>query len=118
MMSRKTSPSIVPKVGEKNVYLVLDYFDRAGCAWRDADAETTDLETVISDLMSGQYSDPQRVVAFNTFEHWAEDVSEDVAREIRRRANLAYEDLSSSVEEFVIRHAGRGKQFNLRLVQK
>jgi hypothetical protein len=38
-----------------------------------------DLETTITDLMSGQYSDPVRVIAFNTSEHWAEDASEDVA---------------------------------------
>lgn len=42
-------------------------------------AGETDLETVIRDLMSGPYNDPQRVVAFYTFEHWADDVSEDVA---------------------------------------
>jgi hypothetical protein len=39
--------------------------------------------------MSGQYSNPVRVIAFNTVEHWAEDVSEDIAREIRRRVDLA-----------------------------
>ena len=115
-MSRNWTPSIVPNVGDQNVYIVLDCFDQNGCAWREADAEATDLETVIADLMSGQYNDPQRVVAFNTFEHWAEDVSEDVAREIRRRADLACEDLSSSIEDFVGRHAGRERQLALRLV--
>jgi hypothetical protein len=109
------TPSIVPNVGDQDVYLVLDCFDRAGCAWREADTEATDLETVIADLMSGQYNDPQRVVAFNTYEHWADDVSEDVAREIRRRADARYEDLSSSIEDFVVRHAGRERQLNLRL---
>jgi hypothetical protein len=42
---------------------------------------------VISDLMSGEYSDPVRVVDFNTAEHWAEDASEDIAREIQRRVD-------------------------------
>ncbi|QND75222.1 hypothetical protein HB776_00105 [Tardiphaga robiniae] len=115
-MHRKPwTPSIVPNVGDQNVYLVLDCFDRSGCAWREADVEATDLETVISDLMSGQYNDPQRIIAFNTFEHWADDVSDDVAREIRCRADLRHEDLSSSIEDFVIRHAGRERQLNLRL---
>lgn len=49
--------------------------------WRVADAGETDLETVIKDLMSGQYNDPQRVFALDTFEHWADDVSEDIIRE-------------------------------------
>jgi hypothetical protein len=65
--------------------------------------------------MSGQYNDPQTVIAFNTFELWADDVSEDVAQEIRRRADAAHEDLSSTIEDFVVRHAGLEQQLNLRL---
>jgi hypothetical protein len=109
------TPSIVRSARDQNAYLILDCFDRLGCAWRETDVEATDLETVISDLMSGQYNDPQRVVAFNTSEHWAEDVSEDIAREIRRRADDAHEDVSSSIEDFVARHAGREQQLDLRL---
>jgi IS30 family transposase len=60
--------------------------------------------------MAGQYDDPIRVVAFNTAEHWANDVGEDIAREIRCRADLAYEDVSSVIENFVTRHAGRERQ--------
>jgi hypothetical protein len=47
-------------------------------AWREADYETTDIETVIQDLLTGQYGNPIRVVAFNTAERWSEDVFEDV----------------------------------------
>jgi hypothetical protein len=65
--------------------------------------------------MSGQYNDPQRIVAFYTFEHWADDVSEDMAREIRRRADLRHEDLSASIEDFEVRHAGRERQLTLSL---
>jgi hypothetical protein len=110
------TPSIVPNCADQNVYLVVDC-DGHGrdCVWREAAVGATDLETVIADLLSGQYSDPQRVVAFNTAERWARDVSEDVARELRRRADLAYQDLSSSVEDFVNRHAGRERQLTLRL---
>ncbi|MCW2858262.1 MAG: hypothetical protein JWR52_3877 [Marmoricola sp.] len=65
--------------------------------------------------MSGQYNEPQRGVAFNATEHWVDDVSGDVAREIRRRADAASEDVSSTIEEFVLRHAGRERQLNMRL---
>jgi hypothetical protein len=65
--------------------------------------------------MSGQYSDPRRVIAFNTAEHWCEEVSEDVAREIQRRADLAYEDILSTLEGFLERHAGLARQLALRL---
>ena len=51
----------------------MDDLGRLGRIWSEADAETTDLETVISDLLTGQYSSPVRVVAFNTAERWSED---------------------------------------------
>jgi len=56
-------------------------FGRLGRACREADYGTADLETLIRDLLTGQYNNPVRVIAFNTAEHWLEDVSEDIARE-------------------------------------
>jgi hypothetical protein len=44
------TPSIVPKGDDQNVYLVVDDFGRNGRAYREADVETTDQETVIADL--------------------------------------------------------------------
>lgn len=29
--------TIVPKIGDQNVYLVLDCSERSGCAWREAE---------------------------------------------------------------------------------
>jgi len=114
---RRTSwiPSIVPNGHDETVYLVIDDFGRAGLSFHETNLDRADLESVIADLMAGQYNDPNKVVAFNTAECWAEDVSEDVAREIRRCADMAYADLSSTVEDFVIRHAGRERQLILRL---
>jgi hypothetical protein len=62
------TPSIVPNDNDETVYLVADDFGRLGRAWREADYEATDLETVIQDLLTGQYGSPIRVVAFNTAE--------------------------------------------------
>jgi hypothetical protein len=82
---------------------------------------TTDLESVISDLKRDFRSDvrafnnPVRVVAFNTAERWAEDASEDIAREIMRRLDLAGDELPSALEEFVERHLGPERQLTLRL---
>jgi hypothetical protein len=109
-------PSVVADGADQTVYLVVDDFSRHGRVFRETEVERTDLETVIADLVSGQYNDPVRIVAFNTAEHWAEDVSEDVAREIRRRADLANEDVSSAAEAFVERHSRRELQLTLRLV--
>ena len=116
MQTSNWIPSVVPDRADQTVYLVIDQFGQHGRVFRETDAERTDLETVIADLMSGQYNDPVRVVAFNTTERWAEDVSEDVARELRRRADLANEDLSSAVDAFVERHSRRELQLTLRLV--
>ena len=75
-MSRAFVPSIVPSGHDQTVYLVINNYGSFGPAFAETDLGEADLETVIGDLMSGQYSDPVRVVAFNTTEHWSEDVSE------------------------------------------
>jgi hypothetical protein len=80
---------------------------KAGCVCHETQIEEAKRETVIVDLMTGQYSDPEKVVAFNTVEKRAHDVSADIAREIRRRSDLAHNDLSSSVEDFVLRHTAQ-----------
>ena len=54
------TPSIVPSGNDETVYLVADDFGRLGRAWREADYEATDLETVLEDLRTGQYSHPIR----------------------------------------------------------
>ena len=111
------TPSIVPNDNDETVYLVADDFGRLGRAWREADYEATDLETVIQDLLTGQYSRPIRVVAFNTAERWSEDVSEDVARELRRRCDLQMRELSLAISDFVELHEDRDRlQLTLRLV--
>lgn len=116
MRQSRWTPSLVPS-DEPTVYLVADDFGTAGRAWREADLETTDLETVIQDLMSGEYRRPIRVIAFNTAERWSEDVSEDVAREIQHRCDLQLSDVPSHLQEFVDRYAAQDlRQFSLRLV--
>jgi len=117
MRASNWTPSIVPSGNDQTVYLVAEDFGRLGCAWREADYEATHLENVIQDLLSGQYSAPIRVVAFNTEERWSEDVSEEVAHELRRRCDLQMRDVPSSVQDFVERHEGYAwRQLSLRLV--
>jgi hypothetical protein len=60
--------------------LVADDFGKVGRAWRETDYEASDLETIVQDLLTGQYSNPIRVIAFNTAERWSEDVSGRSAR--------------------------------------
>jgi hypothetical protein len=114
-MGRSFVPSIVPNGHDQTNYLVINNYGKSGTAFAETDVGEADLETSITDLMSGQYSDPVRVVAFNTAEHWAEDASEDVAREILRRLELAGDDLPSSIAAFVDSHLGPDHQLTLRL---
>jgi hypothetical protein len=65
----------------------VDDFGRNGRAYRETDVERTDLEAVIMDMLEGQYQNPVRVVAFNT-EGRSQDVSADIAQELRRRCDL------------------------------
>ena len=109
------APSIVPGA-DPTVHLVLDDFGgRLGQAYRETGIERADLESIISDLIGGQYSDPVRVVAFNTAKQWSDDVSEDVAREIMRRLGIAGDELPSLLEAFIERHLGPERQLTLRL---
>jgi hypothetical protein len=115
MRKSNWTPSIVPRGDDQNVYLVVDDLGRNGRVWREADIETTDLETVILDLLEGQYKNPARVVAFNTFEGWSQDVSTDIAQELRRRCDLQLRDVPSNIQDFVQRHDGLDRQLTLRL---
>ena len=101
----RRSPSIVPGI-DQDVYLVLDDFGRLGCAWRETNVQDTDLEAVIDDLLEGQYSNPVRIISFNTAEGWSRDVSEDVAQELRQRCAEQMRELPVSVQEFVERRTG------------
>lgn len=110
------TPSIIPGE-EQTVYLVANDFGPIGRAWREADLETADLETVIHDLLAGEYSNPIRVAAFNTSERWSEDVSQDIAREIQRRCDLQLTGVPTHLEVFVDRYAGRDRhQLSLLLL--
>jgi hypothetical protein len=113
----RSSPSIVPDQDDRDIYLVLDDFGgRLGRAWPETDEERTDREIVITDLMTGQYSNPVRVVAFNTAEGWSRDMSEEIADEIMRWYAQQDREVPPSLEDFIERHAsGRPVQLLLPL---
>ena len=107
------SPSIVPETDDRDVYLVLDDFGgRLGRAWRETHERTTDRQTVITDMIDGQYSNPARVVAFDTAEGWSRDVSKEIADQIARRCALDGFDVPPYLEGFVDRH-GSGRPVQL-----
>jgi hypothetical protein len=108
--------TLVPYGADQTVYLVVDNFGRLGSVYRETEVGRTDLETIIADLMAGQFNDPIRVVAYNTFEHWSEDVSEYVAWEIQTRCDIAGERVPEHIRDFVDSFVGPTRQLAFRLV--
>ena len=94
------SPSIVPQGADQNTYLVLEDFGRMGCYWRETDADNAGRETLIRELVEGQYSHPVRIVAFNTAEGWSRDATMDIADELRRRY-AEFGEVPNSILDFV-----------------
>jgi hypothetical protein len=108
------TPSIVPYGADQTIYLVIDNFGQPGGVCRETEVERTDLETIITDLMSGQFNDPARVVAFNTLEHWSEDVTQAVAREIQTRCDIEGGGVPDHLQDFIERYQDRGRRLTLR----
>jgi hypothetical protein len=115
MRKSSSTPSIVPDDRDQNVYMVADDLGRLGAVWREADVEKTDLETIVQDLLTGQYTNPIRVINFNTSEGWSQDVSTDVARELRQRCDQQMRDVPFFLQDFVDRYEGRYHDVQLRL---
>jgi hypothetical protein len=98
------TPSIVPRGDDHDVYVVVDDLGRLGRVGSEADFEATDFETVVTDLLDGQYNRPISIFAFNAAEGWSRDVSADIAIELRRRCDLQALDVPSSLQDLVDRH--------------
>jgi hypothetical protein len=63
------------------------------------------MHAVITDLVDGQYRNPVRIVAFNTAEGWARDVSAELSDEIVYRCGIDGFDVPPSLQNFVAEHA-------------
>ena len=84
------------------MYIVINDFGQLGRAYVETDEAKADEKTVVGNISSGEYSNPVRVVAFNTAEGWSRDVTEDIARALfEREAREA--DLSQPAKKFVER---------------
>ncbi|WP_128925602.1 hypothetical protein [Bradyrhizobium guangxiense] len=111
----RQSPSIVPLDRlDRDIYLVLEDFGaRLGCAWRETDEQDTDRETVLRDLLSGQYAYPIKIVAFNAVEGWSRDATEDIADALADRVSHERIELPPALEAFV--RANSSRPFGLQL---
>jgi hypothetical protein len=92
------------------VYLVEEDLGHLGRVYLETDATEADRETIIRNFISGQYSNPIRVVAFNIGEGWSRDVSEDIANDVLDRAYDADETLTDSTKRFIDRYVTAGEK--------
>ena len=99
------SPDVVPYGADQTIYVVVD----AGHDGRERRVEVEDLERVVEAFMAGQFRDPLRVLAFNTLEHWSQDLSSDVAREIQTRCDIDAVAAPEHLMDFLERHAASPK---------
>ena len=78
----RRSPSIASALPDDvDVYLVLDDFGKSGRSWREIDEEQTDRETIITDLMRGEFNSP---VPGGCFQHCRRLVARCLRRYRRR----------------------------------
>ena len=87
------------------VHIVLNDFGPLGRAYCETD-ETADEATIVENILSGQYSCPLRVVALNTAEGWARDVTEDIARAVVSLAGRENRSIGKSAQNFLERALG------------
>jgi hypothetical protein len=101
-----TAPSLAPGTFyDTTVYIVLNDFGKLGTAYVETDETETGEGWIVSNIIEGEYSNPIRVVAFNTHERWSQDVTESIAQLILD-LNRQGITLSAIAREFVERVTG------------
>jgi hypothetical protein len=109
------APRLVPYGADQIVYLVVDSFSASGAVCRETEVERADFETIIADFLTGQFNDPVRVIAFNTLEHWSDDVSAAIAAEIQARCDIEGTSVPEHIADFVDRYSGPDAETSRRL---
>ena len=71
-------------------------------AWRIPPVEDS-IESVVDDLLEGQYNNPVRVIGFDGAQRTSRDVSADVARELRQRCMDQRREPPDFLQEFLVR---------------
>ena len=106
MRNIPSTPSVVPTDRHVTVYIVLDDFGSMGTAYRETDEASCNQQSVVDDLLTRQFNNPLRVVAFNTAEGWARDASKDIPQRVIEAARVRNKSLSDCARRFYERHTG------------
>lgn len=97
-------PSIVPSIDDKCLYFVLCDFGEHGLEYVATDPDAADCDTIVENMIDGQYRHPIRVIAVDIRAGTARDASDLIAGTIEHRASL--DDLPDDVRRFVVFHTG------------
>ncbi|MGC2159042.1 MAG: hypothetical protein WA662_22005 [Pseudolabrys sp.] len=103
---RNQTPLVPREPFDVTVHIVLNDFGPLGRAYVAADETDADEATIVENILSGQYSHPVRVIAFNTAEGWARDVTEDIAQAVLSKAQHEHRSISIAAQEFLVRTLG------------
>jgi hypothetical protein len=103
----RTLPPLNPEK-DVTVYIVVEDYGDLGRAFRETDIAEADFETMVRNIILGEYRNPLRVVAFNTVEGWSRDVSEDIANEVLDRTCYTDATLGLGTQRFIDSHVTPG----------
>jgi len=101
---------LAPADADVTVHIVLNDFGQLGRAYVETDEADADEATIVENILSGQYSCPLRVVAFNTAEGWSRDVTEDIAVAVMNRVRSEQRSIGKAAQEFLERVLGETTQ--------
>jgi hypothetical protein len=103
-----TSMPALPTVSDQDTtYIVLDDLGALGRFYVEASVKSSDLESVIENIVTGQYTKVVKIVAFNESEGWSRDVTQDIAIELFIRSERGHVRLVNGAAKFVEFHTGR-----------
>jgi hypothetical protein len=104
------TPLAPVEVSDVTVHIVLNDFGDLGRAYVETDGAEADEATIVENILTGQYSHPLRVVAFNIAEGWSRDVTEDTAVAVLNKANSEQRSIGKVAQEFLERVLGEMTQ--------
>src|SRR5215204_1826911 len=104
------SPPLAPDGFDVDVYVVLDDFGTLGRSYRETAEEGADRESLVRDLMGGQYNNPARIVCFNTAQGTSRDATLEIAQEIQDRVSRKGEEISPGLRDFIEWEIERSKR--------
>jgi hypothetical protein len=101
----RTQTPLAPREPDVTFHIVLNDFGPLGRAFVETDEAQADEATIVENILSGEYSHPLRVFAFNTAEGWSRDVTEDIARVVLSKAR-EHRSIGIAAQEFLVRALG------------